>query len=136
LTTCLLLAVFLLAGCGRNIQNEAAVKQSILDYLQQRKAQTGLDLNSMDISVTAVSFEQNQAHATVYFKPKGASDGMQMNYALERSGNRWVVKGRSDSGANPHGAGGLPSNPHGSGGIPANPQPLPPGHPPITGNPK
>lgn len=130
LITCLLVVAFLLAGCGRNIQNEAAVRQGVLDYLQQRKAQTGLDLDSMDVSVTSVSFQKNEARATVYFKPKGSSDGMQMNYALERSGDKWVVKGRSESGANPHGAQGLPGNPHGDTMSP-NSQGLPPGHPPV-----
>jgi hypothetical protein len=128
-TTCLLAAAFLLTGCGRNIQNEGAVRQGVLDYLQQRKAQTGLDLSSMDISVTAVSFQKDEARATVYFKPKGANDGMQMNYELERKGDKWVVKGRSESGANPHGAAGLPGNPHGE-----TTQPLPPGHPAVPGN--
>ncbi|MEO7145427.1 MAG: hypothetical protein ABI165_18175 [Bryobacteraceae bacterium] len=120
----LLAAVFLAAGCGKNIQNADAVRQGVMDYLTQRNSQIGLDLTSMDISVTSVSFEKSQARATVYFKPKGMGEGMQMNYALERKGDRWVVKGRSDTAGSAHGAGGLPPNP----------QALPPGHPSIDGS--
>ena len=41
----------------------------------------------------------------VSFRPKGGGGGapMQMNYTLERKDNRWVVKARRDTGANPHG---------------------------------
>lgn len=144
LTVCLLVGALVLGGCGRNIQNSEAVRLGVLDYLNQRKAQTGLDITSMDIAVLSVSFESNQAHATVSFRPKGASSGMTMNYTLDRRGDRWVVSGRGDSGSHPHGAemqGGLPPGhpPTGASPIPGMPQgqvppsggALPPGHPPI-----
>jgi hypothetical protein len=41
---------------------------------------------------------------------------MQMQYTLERKGDRWVVKGRRDSGGLPHGG---------------TPGAMPPGHPPT-----
>lgn len=79
----------------------------------------------MEVEVTAVSFRQNEADATVSFRPKGVSDpgaGMQMQYTLERKDNRWVVKGRKEAGAAPHG-GAMQG-----GGMPA-------GHPPVGDRP-
>lgn len=117
----------LLAACSSDIQNTEAVKQGVLDYLQARKAQTGLDVNSLKVDVTSVAFEKDQARATVSFQPKtGESSGpMLMNYVLDRKGNKWVVRGRTENGVNPHGAGSaMPPSAPPSGA-------LPPGHPPI-----
>ena len=118
----------LLAGCARNIQNTEAVRQGVIDYLKARTAQTGLDMNLMQVDVTSVSFEQDQARANVSFRPKTGPEGggMQMAYVLDRKGAKWVVRGRSDSSANPHGTGGMPGSP-----PVETPQPLPPGHPPV-----
>jgi hypothetical protein len=132
----LLFAGIVLAGCGsRGIQNEAAVRQGVMDYLRQR---SDLNLNSMQVDVTSVSFRQDEADATVAFRPKGAGgSGMQMRYTLERQGNRWVVKGkgRAQAGQAPHGEmpKGMPGAP-GPGGEPQGGAALPPGHPAI-GNP-
>ncbi|MGD0014741.1 MAG: hypothetical protein ABSD56_09985 [Bryobacteraceae bacterium] len=136
-----LLAISLvLLGCSgsRSVQNEAAVRQGVIDYLSQR---SDLNLPSMQVEVTSVSFRQNEADATVSFRPKGATAGMgmTMRYTLERQGNRWVVKGRGRgrSGAAPHGMGQMMP---GGAGAPAAGTPagqggsgLPPGHPPIGG---
>ena len=65
-------AVVLLAACSRDIQNADAVKQGVIDYLQARTAQTGLDINSMQMDVTSVSFAKNQANATIFFGPRTA----------------------------------------------------------------
>ena len=96
------IAVFVV-GCGRDINNKDAVRKGVVDYLNKRSGQTGLDLNNMNLEVTSVSFQKNEAHATVSFKPKGteASSGMSMNYVLERQGDQWVVKGRQESGVEP-----------------------------------
>jgi hypothetical protein len=117
-------------ACSRDIQNADAVRAGVLDYLNARKAQTGLDPNLMQIDVTSVSFARDEAHATVAFRAKSAPDaggGMVMNYTLDRKGNRWVVRPGAQTGANPHG--GSTSMP------PPEPPPsqgtLPPGHPPI-----
>jgi hypothetical protein len=129
-----LLAAVALGGCGtsRGIQNEAAVRQGVIDYLSKR---TDLSLSVMQVDVTSVSFRQNEADATVSFRPKGAAAGagaMSMRYTLERQGNRWVVKGRgrNQAGAAPHGMGqpgaGKPAMGEGASG-------LPPGHPPVGG---
>jgi hypothetical protein len=126
----LIAAAMLLAGCARDIQNTEAVRQGVIDYLRARTPQTGLDVNLMQVDITSVSFEHDQARASVYFRPKtgDGSGGMQMAYVLDRKGAKWVVRGRSDSGSNPHGAGAMP--PSGPPGM-ETPQPLPPGHPPV-----
>ena len=87
----------MLLGCGsRGIQNETAVRQGVLDYLAQR---TDLNMKMMQVDVTSVSFRQDEADATVSFRPKGAAGGgMQMRYTLERQGSRWVVKGKGQPG--------------------------------------
>src|SRR5262249_19718270 len=77
----LVASALLLAACSRDIQNSDAIRTGVVDYLQARKAETGLDPNMMTVDVTSVSFQQDQARATVYFRPKnGPQDGgMQMN---------------------------------------------------------
>lgn len=118
-----------------------------MDYLAQR---TDLNMKMMQVDVTSVSFRQDEADATVSFRPKGvAGGGMQMRYTLERQDGKWVVKGKGHAGAGqePHGKvppGGMPGagqSPHGAmpggampGGMPGGtPNPdLPPGHPAIN----
>ena len=132
----LFLAALVLVSCGSNINNKDAVKKGVLDYLDKRKQQTGLDMSLMNVEVTNVAFEKNEARATVAFVPKGAAGGaMTMTYVLERRGSQWVVRGRQESGG-PHGAGGMPPGgamPPGAGmqGGGANPH-LPSGHPPVN----
>lgn len=134
----LAVAALLLAACSKDIQNADAVKQGVVDYLQQRKAQTGLDMNLMQVDVTAVTFDKDKAHATVMFRPKNSADaaGMQMAYTLDRQGNKWVVEPHNEGGANPHGGGGMPALPPGhpatGGGAPPAEGKLPPGHPPMS----
>lgn len=121
-----------LASCSKNIQNEAAVKQGVMDYLQQRSKEIGIDMSAMDVKVTSVSFEKDLAHAGISFVPKGlpANSGMSMSYTLDRKGDKWVVRGRGDVDS-PHGGQPLPGHEApggpGSGGA----DQLPPGHPPA-----
>jgi hypothetical protein len=130
-----LAAFFLLAACHKDIQNTEAVQRGMMNYLAKKSG-----LSAMDVSVTSVSFRENEADATVHFQARGstsASSGISMKYVLERKGNEWVVRGRSGvgAGANPHGdaanphgdMGGMGASPQAGGGMPA----LPPGHPAI-----
>jgi len=113
--------LLLLAGCGRGIKSKEKVQEAILQRLQAR---SGLDLNSLDVNTTSVSFEKNLAYATVAFHPKGDTSlgsGMVMNYTLEDRDGKWVVV--KVGGSQNHT--GMPSN--GSGA-----NQLPPGHPPIS----
>jgi len=127
-----LLAAVVLAGCHRNIGNEEAVRQGVIDYLSTRQ---GLNVSSMNITIGALVFRQNEVDATVNFAPKGSSSGepMVIHYTLERKGDRWVVKPRANAGQNPHG--GMGANPHGEMGTPGaaggGAGSLPPGHPTI-----
>ncbi len=127
-STCtVLVALFLVCGCARDINNKEAVRKGVVDYLTKRKGQTGLDMQLMNVDVSNVTFQKNEAAATISFQPKtGGMQGMSMNYVLERKGNEWVVEGRKESGVNPHGAQGMPE------AMPVDPSgALPPGHPPT-----
>jgi hypothetical protein len=127
-------AVLLLTGCAKDINNKEAVRVAVVEYLNQKAQSTGLNVAAMEVQVGSVSFEKDQARAMVSIKPKGGADGMQMAYALVRKGDKWEVKSKQDSGANPHGGG------MGAGGAAPQQQPaedpsLPPGHPPRNSAP-
>lgn len=111
--------LLLLAGCGPNIKSKEKVQQAILQRLQTR---SGLDLASLEVTTTSVSFDKNLAYATVAFHPKGESNinsGMTMKYTLEDRDGKWVVVG----------VGGMSG--HGMQGHATGSGALPPGHPPI-----
>jgi hypothetical protein len=114
------LALFMTA-CSRDIQSKEAVRQAVIDHLSGRQG-LDLDLSAMSVDVTAVTFRENEAEATVSFQPKGGGGGMSMQYTLERQGNRWTVKTKTETGGSPHGEGGMGAPPQGD---------LPPGHPPV-----
>jgi hypothetical protein len=141
-TYALAAAAVLLVGCSRDIQNKEALRAGVVDYLLSKTSTTGLDPKLMDIDVSGMSFEQDQARATVVFRPKGSTEGqgMTMNYAFDRKGDHWVVRGRQENGSNPHGAVGMrnPGDPGMTlppGHVQVSPgqgQALPPGHPPTS----
>jgi hypothetical protein len=118
-----------LAACHRSARNDEAIRQGVIDYL----AQKGLNVKGMDVAVTNLSVNGNQADATVAITPKGGnpSQGMSMEYQLEQHGDKWTVTGRKN--ASQHGAGAMPpgaENPHG-GAMPGgeNPHGAMPGGP-------
>jgi len=129
----LLTSIILLPGCRKDIQNKEAVRKAVAEYLSGRPG-----LMAMDVSVSAVKFDRNQADALVYLTAKGgpaAGSGMQMRYTLERQGSKWVVRPRSGASAHP----GANSSPMGTTAPPISPgtEALPPGHPQIpSGQPK
>jgi hypothetical protein len=134
--TPLLVAALLLAGCSKNIDTTDAVRLGVVDYLNALKI--GLDVNNMQVDVTAVSFEKDHAHATVTITPKSTGQGgMQLAYDLDRKGDKWVVHGNAMSAGSAHGAqdssgatqGGATSAP---GLPPPNGATLPPGHPAVA----
>ena len=111
-----------LSACNKAPQTKEAVKQGVVEHLGKG---SGLDLNLMDVDVVSVSFNGDQARATVNFRPKSSPDqGMQMNYTLESKGNKWVVQKKAGAGSSPHGDATVapPTSPSGD---------LPPGHPPV-----
>jgi hypothetical protein len=121
-------AALLLAACARkNIENKDAVRQAVVEYLSARQAQTGLDMSTMDVNVLAMTFERDTARATVEFRVKNSDAGMQLNYTLDRKGDKWVVQPKRDNSGG-HGVV-LPDD----GKEPAA---LPPGHPSVPASPK
>ena len=127
----IIISALLLFGCsGGGDQTKAAVQQGVIEYLSSRDA---LDVGAMDIEVTNVTFEGEEATADVSFKAKGSTDpeaGMKIQYTLERKANRWVVKGKEDAGGSPHGGG--MENPHRAMPL-AEGGEMPAGHPPMAG---
>lgn len=123
-TLAVLCAALALTGCKKDIKNDEAVRQGVVDYLDTRSSQTGLNMTAMDVTVSNVVYSNNnnEATATLAFKPKdgGQNGGMSMTYVLERRGDKWVVKGRGESGEGHGGA--MPAAPQGG---------MPPNHPPV-----
>lgn len=109
-----------LLACAKNIQTNDAVKKGVVEHLSKNSS---LSLASMDVEVQSVTFRENEADATISFKPKNVpgDQGMSMRYTLERKGNEWVVKSKADSGA---GHATMPPKTEG--------MEMPPGHPPTS----
>jgi hypothetical protein len=123
-----------LLGCNKgNVDTKEAVRQGVIDYLAGR---SNLNVSSMNVEVTSVTFKENEANATVTFAPKGGATGQPISipYALERKGNRWVVKARP-TGQSLHGVAPPGENPHGAmppaGGEMPGGGAMPPGHPAV-----
>ena len=138
--TSVLVLLAALTACNRGNQSKEAVRQGVIDYLSGKTSSLALNMAAMDVQVTNVTFNGDQADAAVSITPKGTpGGGMNMNYHLEQQSGKWVVKGRQDAGGSPHGGGAIPStaapgaeNPHGgtppgaaSGKMPS-PEDLPP----------
>jgi hypothetical protein len=124
--TALLAAVFLLGACSKNIQTNEAVRASVVEYLNGIAAKTGLDMSAMQVDVAKVSFERDEARATIAIRAKSApgSAPMELTYDLDRKGDKWVVRGAVASAGSPH--------------VDVAPSPsgeLPPGHPSAMTNP-
>jgi hypothetical protein len=127
--------MILFAGCGNGIKSKEKVQEAIIGRLQ---AKSGLDLNSLDITTTSVSFNKNMAFATVAFHPKAdpsVNHGMTMKYTLEDRGGKWVVVNVANSqgsGMMGHPDAGTDALPAGHPSVGSGSE-LPPGHPPVNG---
>jgi hypothetical protein len=129
----LLIAVVSLAACNRGSASNEAIRQAVLDHL----AKAGMNTKAMDVSISSVQVNGNQAEATAAISLKGNSavPAMSRKYHLEQQGSQWVVTTSQDAGANPHGGSAMPGgeNPHGGGAMPGagsgnmpSPEDLPP----------
>jgi hypothetical protein len=129
-TGLLLVPLLFAAACSRGNQNKEAIRQGVLDHLKG----SSVNLAAMDMDITDVAFNGDDADVTVLFKPKGATaaQGMALHYRMEEKSGRWAVVNVEDSahggamsqGApNPHGQG-AGENAHG-GAMPS-PEDLPP----------
>jgi hypothetical protein len=113
--------MLVLASCGDRLETREKVQQAIVERLERS---SGLDLKSLDVTTTSVTFDKNLAYATVAFHPKSdpsVNSGMTMKYTLEKRDGKWVVINVADSQG--HGLSGHPSA--------TGDEQLPPGHPPI-----
>jgi hypothetical protein len=148
-TAYLLTAVGLLvlcAGCKKQESDADAIRSGINQHLASLKT---LNLAAMDMNITNVSIQGNQAQAQVEFKPKtGAPQGagMQVAYSLQKQNGAWVVQNTQPAGGSiQHPAPGEnpPTNPTSpsSGAMPnfhdlvpggGSSNNLPPGHPPVN----
>ena len=139
--------LMLFAGCKKQESDADAIRSGINQHLASLKT---LNLAAMDMDITNVSIQGNQAQAQVEFRPKtGAPQGagMQVAYSLQKENGAWVVQNTQPAGGsiqhpgpgeNPHMDGTSPS----SGSMPnfhdlvpggGSSNALPPGHPPING---
>jgi hypothetical protein len=107
--------LLLLASCTKDINNKEAIRAAMIEHLTAVQGQTGLSMNAFDIEVGSMSFQKDQATATISFKPKAGGEGMTMPYAFEKKGDKWVVRSRMESAPGGHGSG----------------EALPPGHPKV-----
>jgi hypothetical protein len=121
------------AACSQDVNNKDAVRAAVLEHLNSRKQQTGLNLDGMNVEIGSVSFEKDQATANVFFKPKAGGEGMQIPYVLDLKGGKWVVRRSVEGGAGGHGAGAAPAPGAGMTIPPAPPSggKLPEGHPSV-----
>ena len=139
--------LMLFAGCKKQESDADAIRSGINQHLASLKT---LNLAAMDMNITNVSIQGNQAQAQVEFRPKtGAPQGagMQVAYSLQKENGAWVVQNTQPAGGSiqqpgpgekPHMDGTSPS----SGSMPnfhdlvpggGSSNALPPGHPPING---
>jgi len=137
----------LLAGCKKQESDADAIRSGINQHLASLKT---LNLGAMDMNITNVSIQGNQAQAQVEFKSKSGSPqgvGMQVAYSLEKQNGLWVVQNTQPAGGSiQHPAPGenpnMNSTSPSSGSMPnfrdlvpqgGSPDALPPGHPPVNG---
>jgi hypothetical protein len=135
------------AGCKKQESDADAIRSGINQHLASLKT---LNLGAMDMNVTNVSIQGNQAQAQVEFKPKTGGPqgaGMQVASSLEKQNGQWIVQNTQPAGGsiqhpapgeNPHMNGASPSSdsmPNFRDLVPGggNSNALPPGHPPING---
>lgn len=120
----LTMGALILCACAQKNDTPEAVKQGVIRDLAKK-----FDMTKMDVIVDSVSFRDKEADATVTFAIKGgsASDGMTMNYVMERHDDgQWYIKSRASAAsaaAPPVGAPDAATSATGS--------KLPPGHPDL-----
>ena len=152
----LTLVVSLTLGCKKSPEAAQPETQgpeaSIRTAIQAHLAHQGtLNLQAFDTDVKQVTMQGDHAQAQVEFRVKNGPGSMQLTYALEKRDGAWSVVESDpvgsnfshpalDQGQNPqmNGAAGASHSladtlkSFKAGAVPA--QPLPPGHPPLTGN--
>jgi hypothetical protein len=131
-------------GCKKQESDADGIRSGINQHLASLQT---LNLGAMDMNITNVSIQGNQANAQVEFRPKGGAPdgaGMQVAYSLEKQNGLWVVQNSQPLGGsiqhpapgeNPPTNSTSPSSgsmPNFRELVPEGGSSLPPGHP--TGN--
>jgi hypothetical protein len=136
-------------GCKKQESDADGIRSGINQHLASLQT---LNLGAMDMNITNVSIQGNQANAQVEFRPKGGAPdgaGMQVAYSLEKQNGLWVVQNSQPLGGsiqhpapgeNPPTHSTSPSSgsmPNFREVVPEGGSSLPPGHPPgnAQGNP-
>ena len=154
--TCSILFALLLAmpldGCKKSA---ASTNDEIRVAIEAHLAHKGtLNLQAFDTVVKQVTIQGDRAQAQVEFHVKNGPGMMQLTYALQKNGGNWAVVESNPVNADfshpslnstqppamgaPTGSDSVVSDAVRNfkmGGAPA-PSTLPPGHPPVTGNPQ
>jgi hypothetical protein len=152
----LTLAASLILGCKNSPEApqpetqgpEASIRTAIQAHLAHKGT---LNLQAFDTDVKQVAIQGDHAQAQVEFRVKGGPGAMQLTYALEKHDGGWSVIESDPVGSNfshpaldqgqTPGMNGTAGASHSladtlrsfkAGAAPA--QPLPPGHPPLTGS--
>lgn len=115
------------AACKSKRGDNDAIRAGVLKHLA---ALNMLNLNNMDIKVTQATINGNQGQAHVEIRSKGGDANaapMEIDYALEKQGDEWVVVKSTGMGGMQHPGPGQ--------GAPSGTMPgaLPPGHPNVNG---
>src|SRR5215469_1698431 len=114
-------------ACKSKSDDKEAIRAGVVKHLT---ALNMLNLSNMEISVTQATVNGNQAQAQVEIRSKGGDPNappMQINYALEKHGEEWVVLKSTGMGGGGIQHPGPGETPPGSA-----PGTLPPGHPNVT----
>jgi hypothetical protein len=136
----------LFAGCKKQESDADAIRSGINQHLTSLKT---LNLGAIDMNITNVSVQGNQAQAQVEFKPKTGTPqgtGMQVAYSLEKQNGVWVVQNTQTAGGSIQHPGPGENPPAGAtspsdGSMPnfrdlvpggGTSGALPPGHPPVN----
>ena len=93
-----MLVLVLFVGCKKQESDADGIRSGINQHLASLKT---LNLGAMDMNITSVSVQGNQAQAQVEFKPKGGAPqgaGMQVAYSLEKQSGLWVVQNSQPAG--------------------------------------
>jgi len=129
-------------GCKKQESDSDGIRAGINQHLTSLNS---LNLSAMDMNITSVSIQGNQAQAQVEFRPKtGAPQGagMLVAYSLKKQNGKWVIQNSVPAGGMiEHPAPG--QNPHLNSPSPTtlpsfkdlvnsgSGSPPPPGHPPV-----
>src|SRR5579859_1845941 len=80
------------SSCKKQESDADAIRSGINQHLAGLKS---LNIGAMDMNITNVSVQGDQAQAQVEFKPKSGGPpgaGMQVSYALQKQNGQWIVQ--------------------------------------------